>query len=383
VTDDGDITSRCTTCTRSRRLPQLGAEVFLDCAPEEFAHELSARYGSYFSTVEYFALYAHPPNYNACVLDRPRHAIMFSLRGHTADILNRLVDLEPQTLERAAAAIFSALPSVRRIRAETKSAPSRLRRCHRVVQTSVDMVVDLPADADAYHAQIGNTTRKHLRQYGNKLRREHPDFELRRLERQDIPLELVEQTVEWTNERVRAKGGVSVYEDDPSKVRPVWQMLQSYGLALCGYIGGELVAAQLILCVGPDTWIHTVGFDSRYEGVHLGLLMTYYSVLESIDRGARRAHMLFGTPVYKRRLGAEPVTASVVSIFRTPADKAVYAGELGEIVWRDRQRIYWSARHRAAAAGRAARARLRGALREGTARADEEAPGTGRGPGGS
>jgi hypothetical protein len=377
VNDGRDLTSACTTCARSRRLPQLAAEVFLDCAPEEFADELSARYGSYFSTVEYFALYAHPPNYNACVLDAPRHAIMFSLQGHTADILNRLVDLEPQELERAAAAIFAALPTVRRIRAEIKSEPSLLRRCHRVVQTSVDMVVDLPADADAYHGQIGNTTRKHLRQYGNKLRREHPDFELRHLEREAIPLELVEQTVAWTNERVRAKGEVSVYEDDPSKIRPVWQLLQQYGLALCGYIDGELVAAQLILCVGPDTWIHTVGFDSRYEKVHLGLLMTYYSVLESIERGARRAHMLFGTPVYKRRLGAEPVTASVVSLFRTPADKVVYASEACEIAWRDRQRIYWSARHKAGAAVRAMRARLRGAERTGAARQDEQTPGGG------
>lgn len=368
MTDGNDITSTCTACAGSRRLSHLAAEVFLDCAPEEFAEELSARYGSYFSTVEYFSLYAHPPNYNACVLDDPRHVILFSLQGHTADLLNRLVDLEPQTLERAAAAIFSALPFVRRIRAEIKSAPSLLRRCHRIVQTSEDMVVDLPADTDAYHSQIGNTTRKHLRQYGNKLRREYPDFELRRLEKQDISLELVEQTVAWTNERVRAKGDVSVYEDDPSKIRPVWQLLQRYGLALCGFIDGELVAAQLILNVGQDTWIHTVGFDSRYEKVHLGLLMTYYSIIESIDRGARRTHLLFGTPVYKRRLGAEPVTASVVSLFRTPADRVAYVGEVCEILWRDRQKIYWSARHRAAAAARATRARLRGSRHAGAAR---------------
>ena len=360
MTNAHDVTSERTACASSRRIAWLGAEVFLDCAPDEFAEEMSSRYGSFFSTVEYLRLYSHPPNYNACVLDRPRHAILFSLRGRTADILNRLVDFEPETVERAAGAIFTALPSVRRVRAEVKFPPSRLRRCHRIVQATEDMVVELPADADAYHRQIGNTTRKHLRQYGNKLRREHPDFELRRLERRDIPLELVEQTVAWTNERVRAKGDVSVYEDDPSKVRPLWQLLQHYGLALCGYIDGELVATQLILCVGGDTWIHTVGFDSRYESVHLGLLMTYYSILESIDRGHRRTHMLFGTPVYKRRLGAEPVTASVVSLFRTPADKAIYTSELCEIAWRDRQRIYWAARHRMAAAVRATSARLPG-----------------------
>lgn len=375
--DDG---SPRRTCAGSFRLPQFGAEVLLDCAPEEFADELSERYGSFFSTVEYMALYAQPPNYNACTLERPRHDILFTLRGHTADILNRLIDIEPEALDLAASAIFVACPAVRRIRVEVKFPPARIRRCHRVVQRSEEMVVDLPADADAYHRQIGNTTRKHLRQYGNKLRREHPDFNLHKFTAQDIVLELVQQTVAWTNERVRAKGDVSVYEEDPSKVQPLWQLLQRYGLALCGSIDGELAATQLLLCVGPDTWIHTVGFDSHYEKLHLGLLMTYYSILESIERGSRRTHMLFGTPTYKRRLGAEPVSAWDVSLFRTPADKAVYAREISEMVWRDRQRIYWSARHKASVAARAARARLQ----RDTQRTEEKdaAPGAGE-PGGS
>ncbi|NLE23131.1 MAG: GNAT family N-acetyltransferase [Actinobacteria bacterium] len=346
-------------CSSSLRLPQFGAEVLLDCAPQEYAEELNDRYGSFFTTVEYLTLYTRPPNYNACLLERPRHDILFALRGHTVDILNRLVDIEPEALELAAEAIFAACPAAHRIRAEVKFPPARIRRCHRVTQASQDMVVDLPADVDAYHRQIGNTTRKHLRQYGNKLRREHPEFELRRLEDGDIPLELVQQTVAWTNERVRAKGGISVYEEDPSKVRPLWQLLQRHGLALTGYIDGELAATQLLLCVGRDTWIHTVGFDSRFEKLHLGLLMTYYSIVESIERGCRRTHMLFGTPIYKQRLGAKPVTAWEVSLFRTPADKAVYMREVSKKAWRDRQKIYWSARHWAASAARGAYARLR------------------------
>jgi hypothetical protein len=358
MSEPASITT-CRSCSRSLRLPQHGAEVFIDCSLEEFAAELSGRYGSFFSTSEYFAMYAHPPNYNACVLEAPRHAILFSVDGHTADLLNRLIDIEPEALERAAAAIFAALPHVHRILTEIKFPAAEVRRSHRVTQTSEDMVVDLPADADAYHDQIGNTTRKHLRQYGNKLRREYPGFELRRLERDEISMALVEQTVAWTNERVRAKGDVSVYEEDPRKVERLWRLLQPYGLALCGSIDDDLVAAQLILHVGRDTWIHTVGFDSRYERIHLGLLMTYYSILESIERGCRRTHMLFGTPVYKQRLGAKPVTARLVSLFRSPAYKALYAREVGEILVRDRQRIYWEARHRAGYALKAARRRTR------------------------
>ena len=338
--------STCTSCSRSLRLEGLRASLHFDCSPEDFAAELGSRYGSYFSTPEYFALYTAPGNYSACVLEEPRHVILFSVHGHTADILNRLVDIEPEALGRAAAAIFAAQPSIRRLRAEIKYPAERLRGSCRVTSSSEDMVVELPADADAYHGQIGNTTRKHLRQYSNKLHREHPSFELRRLKKTDISLDLVRQTVQWTNERVRAKGDVSVYQADPSKIMPVWELLQRYGLALCGYIDDELVAAQLILCVGDDTWIHTVGFDSRYERVHLGLLMTYFSVLASIEHGCRRTHMLFGTPIYKQRLGAKPVTAYGVSLFRSPLHKALYAKESWDILVRDRNEIYWAARGR-------------------------------------
>lgn len=336
----------CTSCSRSLHLAGLGATLHFDCSPEDFTAELGTRYGSYFSTTEYIALYTAPGNYNACILDEPRHVILFSVHGHTADVLNRLVDIEPEALGRAAAAVFSAQRSIHRVRTEIKYPAERLRGSWRVTSSSEDMVVDLPADADAYHGQIGNTTRKHLRQYSNKLHREHPSFELRRLEKTDISLDLVRQTVQWTNERVRAKGDVSVYQADPSKIIPVWELLQHYGLALCGYIDGELVAAQLILCVGDDTWIHTVGFDSRYERVHLGLLMTYFSVLASIERGCRRTHMLFGTPIYKQRLGAKPVTANVVSLFRSPLHKVLYSKESWDILVRDRKEIYWAARGR-------------------------------------
>lgn len=333
------------TCSRSWSFPELGAEVRSDCTPGDLATYLSGRYGSPFCTPEYFDLYDQPPNYNVCLLEDPPHAILFSVSGATADVLNRLIDIDPESLERVAAAVFRAHPAVKRIRAEVKFPPAELRSSHRVVQRADDMVVRLPQDADGYHALIGKTTRKHLRQYSNQLRRRYPDFELRSFEREEISLDLMERVVGWTSERLRAKGGVSVYEEAPEKVQPVWLLLQRYGLGLCGYIGGECVAAQLILCVGDDTWIHTVGFDSRFEDVHLGLLMTYFSILESIERGFGRTHMLFGTRIYKQRLGAVPVTAYQVSVYRSSLHKGLYAREAWEILLRDRNEIYWAARH--------------------------------------
>ena len=336
-------------------LPDLGATLYLADVPESLSDELPGLYSSYFCTSTYFELYDHPANVNACVLRDPRHVILFSVTGHTADILNKRIDIEPECVNRVAASLFRVFPSVRRIRTEVKFPPVELRGPTRVTYSADDLVVVLPKTEDEYHSMIGNTTRKHLRQYSNQLRRKYPDFTLTVLEREQLAHGLLDQVLRWTCERMTVKGVESIYDEDPDSAEALWGLLQEHGLAVCGHIGGCCVAAQLLLHVGEDTWIHTVGFDSRYEDVHLGLLMTYFSLLESIRRGCRRTHMLFGTPVYKKRLGAEPVTAYKVSLFRSSPYKPLYATERAVMLARDRQRIYRTAR-------RGAKRRLQSAL---------------------
>jgi hypothetical protein len=104
------------------------------------------------------------------------------------------------------------------------------------------------------------------------------------------------------------------------------------------------VAAQLLLFVGRDCWVHTVGFDSTYESEHLGLLMTSYSIAESIRRGCARTHLTWGTDVYKRRLGAAPVPAYRVSIYRSRLWKTLYRRERWVLLVKDRKVIYWRVR---------------------------------------
>jgi len=346
--------------------PDLGATLYLREPPESLTDELPGLYSSYFCTPAYFGLYDHPANVNACVLTDPRHVILFSTTGHTVDVLNKRIDIEPQSMRRVAAAIFRAIPSARRIRAEVKFPPAELRGPTRVTDEGDDLVVMLPETEDGYHGAIGKTTRKHLRQYSNQLHRRYPDFELTVLEREEITRGLLDQVLEWTRERVIAKGDVSIYEEDPGSVEQVWGLLQHYGLALCGHVGGRCVAGQLLLHVGRETWIHTVGFESQYEDVHLGLLMTYFSLLESIRRGCPSAHMLFGTPIYKKRLGAVPVTGYKVSLFRSTPYKSLYAQERAAQLVRDRRRIYWATRQAARQRYHDARRRL-GDLAGGTA----------------
>jgi hypothetical protein len=329
---------------RCYSFPDLGATIDCDDFSADLARELPDRYDSCFCVAEYFDIYDRPENVSTCQLDEPRHVVVFTVKGATAEILNKVVDIEPDAVERVTTAIFRAHPQVHRIRAEIKFPPAELRRPARQLLRADDFVVTLPATIDEYNQSIGSTTRKHLRQYGNGLVRRHPDFALSTLERSEIPRELVDQVIAWHLERMRAKGVVSLWEETPDAPEQLWRLLQAYGCALCGSIEGRYAAAQLLLFVGRDGWVHTVGFDSAYENEHLGLLMTSYSIAESIRRGCAQTHLTWGTDVYKRRLGAVPVPAYRVSIYRSRLWKTLYRRERWALLVKHRRDVYWKAR---------------------------------------
>jgi hypothetical protein len=345
-------------CTR---FPDLGAVLHCAGTGEWLSRELPERYSSCFSTLEYFKLYDHPRSICACELEHPRHIILYSIRGGTVDVLNKLIDIEPEAVVRFARTVFRGYPQVARIRLEVKFPPDQLHGPLRVRLRNDDLVIPLPATLEEYRASLGRRTRQNTNQYTNRLKRRYPDFELRTLEKDEIPFALLERVAEWNSVRMHKKGERSIYELHPEKLAPLWEMLKSYGVALCGHVGGEYVAAQLMFHVGHETWVHTVGFDSEYEDVHLGLLMAYFTVVESIGRGCTRMHMLWGTPVYKQRLGARPVPAYQLSLFRSQPLRTLYAyekwhrDELNRIYWRCRKRAKQGVVSLARLAGRAKR----------------------------
>jgi hypothetical protein len=343
-----------TAAGRRVAYPDLGAIVHLDEAPPELLDELPGLYSSAFSTAQYFAIYDRPRHLYACELDEPRHVFVFTSRGATVDVLNKVIDIEPSAIERLAAAVFRARPEVRRIRAEVKFPPRLLALPVRSLYHSDDQVVELPASprgeaqaADsltrqaAFEALLGSRTRKHMHAYRNRMRRSHPEFNLRTLTGDEITLPLVEQVFAWNRQRIRAKGESWLYDGQPEAPHKLWRLLQTGGEALCGYLGDDLVAAHLRLVTGRECWVHTAAYDPAYLDLDLGSLMAYYSVADAVGRGFVRTHLLWGTVGYKQHLGARPVTAYRVSVYRSRFDKALYARERWSLLVRDRRDIYW------------------------------------------
>lgn len=324
----------------------LGAAIYRGSAPAQLTKKLPALYSSFFCTREYFDLYDEPETTHVCVVGHRPDVVCFTISDSTAEILNKVAHIDPGSVERASTAIFRAWPGVRRIHIETMFPPDALDCPTRELLCAAEFVIALPNSESDYRCMLGRATRNAVRYRTKQLYGRYPDFHLRVFEREEISPDLVHQVIMWHLERMHTKGIESLWEDQPLRQEKFSHLAQLQGTALCGYVGGRCVAANLMFFVGQDSWLRVSGFDRAFEDVSLGYLMTFFSIVESIHRGCERCHLGWGTPEYKQRLGAIPVSAYRVSIYRSRLWRALFIREKAFLLYRDRWRIYFAMRHR-------------------------------------
>ena len=327
--------------------PDLGATVYLSAVPAGLAEELPHLYGSLFATAEWFNIFDETEATGACVLAAPRHVLLYTQSGDTIEVLNKAFPMPVRDATRTCKALFRALPHARRIHLEVLFPPQQLRLPKRVLVRADDMVVALPGDAQRYAASLGKRTRKNLRAYDNRLRRLYPDTATTLLPPGPESHPLVDQFLAWHLERSRRRKITSVYVSKPEQRGQLSRLVAEAAETQVTTIAGRPAAIEFIFFVGDSATVYAGAFDPAYDDVHLGLLSTYWAIREAAARGARDCHLLWGTSYYKRHLGAQPVRATRLSIFRSQTARLYSPREAAELFVRrlkSSPEYYWRSR---------------------------------------
>ena len=341
----------------SVRYSDLGAIVYPAGIPDGVADELPALYNSLFSTIDWFEVQDEVTPTGACVLERPRHVLLFYQVKDTLETLNKECAIAPRDAERACRALFRAFPHSHRIHLEVMFAPAELRLPKRVLYGADHMVIDLPATVDAYTASLGRKTRQQVRRSQRAIEKEQGPIAVETVAPAVEADELISTLVSWKNLRFNARGQTTLWQEDPAAARYVAELARRRGRVRIASIAGARAAIQFLFPVGKSMYVMQSGFDPKFSTYGLGLLETYNVACEAIEEGFLRLSLLWGGEQHKAHLGARPRRATRVSVFRSQTARIHSLDEAQEVavrnLRREGQRYYWRARH---AAGRALRA---------------------------
>lgn len=356
--------------------PDLRAIVELGDVADALLDELPGLYNSLFSTRQWFA--AYDQEYTAasgvCVLEDPRHVLVFARNGGTVEILNRTFVIAPADAERACKAIFRALPFAHRVHLHVLFPPRELRLPTRWIGTRDHLMLDLPGSVDDYEASLGRSTRRNLRLYENRLRRAFPDVRTEVIAPGERAAELLDLIVAWKVARFSAKGRTTYWEERPQEYASLHKLLQHDGEVQITTIEGRVAAIVVLFWVGSGACAQEWAHDPQYESLHLGFVSLRAAIHLAIERGAAGMDLLWGNAPYKERFGARHVPSSALSVFPTQAARLHSLGEARQVAssrlgleWRRR---YWQARHQGGRLARGVIARTRATQRQSEAGED-------------
>ncbi len=342
--------------------------------PQPLAQQLPTLYQSTYATAQYASLFYADATLGVCVLEEPPTIVLLADRGRTVEVVNRLCGVSPATLERGARALYRAYPRAHLIRAEVPFSADKLQTPARILVEQEDVVVHLPPAYDQFVATLSRATRKHTRNYRNRLQRDYPDHRLCVYEAADIPPDLLHHAIRLSRDRLRQHGRTSGI-DATYEARLV-ELCHAFGFLVAVMIGDRVVAADLATRIGTHVYVHTGSFDPAFSRYELGWLTALGGIQEAVARGVRFYHLLWGRHEYKLRLGGVPQPLHIISIYRSSAAASLHvdtrAHALCRSVGRAIAAAHWHAHRHLDAQGLSAVRRARRTAVSGTPR--PEAP---------
>jgi hypothetical protein len=331
---------------QSLRFPDLKATVHVDHVPEGLPGELPDLYSSLHSTLDWFLTQGGRPPNGACVLEAPRHVVLFAHHHGTVDVLNRRFACAPEDVDRICRALFLAFPHTHLIHLDVMFPPDRLGFPRRTVERLRHMVIDLPASVDEYDDSLRKSTRRHLRSYRNRLRRTFPDLRTETVSPGERSQALVDRLVEWKIRRFRERDRITYWETAPTLARRTADLLRRCGWCRITSIDGREAVIHLCFTVGDTVFPLEGAHDPAYDAYHLGFVATYETVCAAIESGARRVDLLDGTVELKTWLGAHPVLSTRLSVFPSRLSRLQSLDESLRVLRRRSRSAFWASAQR-------------------------------------
>jgi hypothetical protein len=299
---------------------QFDARIHENEIPAFVEAELERLYGSIYSCLKQFRIYdgvvAGVHTYVARDIHGIQDILLFRVTGGRVKVLNEVIQLEGAEVERFAKLVFAHFKQAQLISFKAiQNNIERLPFAHQRHNCLEDIVLALPASAQAYHASLGKNTRRNIKRYGERLRTTFPSFTFTVYEKGEASDADLRAIVALNHARMEGKNKQS--DIDYGEEDRLIALTRQCGLVGICRIDGKVCAGAMSFRAGDNYFLNVLAHDPAYDDYWLGILCCYMTICECIERGGKEFHFLWGRYDYKFTLLAVARDLERLVIYRS------------------------------------------------------------------
>lgn len=250
---------------------------------------------------------------------QPTSIFLFRIDKHRASVLNNGIMVGQQEVRRFADTVFAKFPAVdvisfhavQTVSADVRQLPFPI-QCF---NHSEDIVARLPASEQAYLDMLGKSTRKNVRYYTNKVKRDFPSWQYQLVEKGQVSEQHIRDIVQLKRASLARKDAVSPITE--ADVQRIIALVSECGFVGVATIGGKVCAGSIGYRTGNGIFGSIVAHDARYDQYWIGMLCCYSTIVKGIALGCTEYHFQSGRDEYKYRLLGEKRDLDDLTVYRS------------------------------------------------------------------
>ena len=302
--------------SRLTQHPDDAIVCYLNEIPPFIEAELVSLYETLHSSLPFFETFRKLARVSCYVSRRdgfPSSIFLFLSQGKRIDVLNEMIEVDQQELERFTHYIFAEFPHIDIICFKA------LKACTRGLNFPVQKYgsketyfIALPKTPDEYTASIGKSTRASIQNRTNLVRRTFPSFRSEFRMGSDIDERELQVIMNLSEAKINAHGFKLSHD-----VQNITTLAKKCGFVNVLLIDGRVCAGSINYQVGSNYFGEVIAYDRQYEKFSLGKLCAYQTIRESIARGGRRFYLGGGVFDFKQSLLGKPLCMDELTIYRS------------------------------------------------------------------
>ncbi|WP_151445931.1 GNAT family N-acetyltransferase [Lacisediminimonas profundi] len=249
----------------------------------------------------------------------PTSIFLFRIDKHKASVLNNGILVGQKEVRRFADAVFAKFPVVDVISFHAvQTVVADVRRLGFPTQRfnhSEDIVATLPASEQEYLDRLGKSTRKNVRYYTNKVKRDFPSWQYQLVEKGQVSEQHIRDIVQLKRASLARKDAVSPITE--ADVQLIIALVRECGFVGVATIDGKVCAGSIGYRTGSGIFGSIVAHDARYDQYWIGMLCCYSTIVKGIALGCTEYHFQSGRDEYKYRLLGERRDLDDLTVYRS------------------------------------------------------------------